>query len=79
MVQTRPSQGERRKKRKGYEDKELKILLTFAVVAEAHLGLTKTDGVLAGANAIELLQLSLLHILYKAIVSVNRRREKVKP
>lgn len=37
--------------------------LTLAVVAEGHLGLAETDGVLAGGGAVELLQLSLLDIL----------------
>jgi hypothetical protein len=37
--------------------------LTLTVIAEAHLGLAKTNGVLSSADAIELLELSLLNIL----------------
>ena len=37
--------------------------LTLTVVAEGHLGLAETNGVLAGAHAIELFELGLLHIL----------------
>ena len=37
--------------------------LTFSVVAEAHLGLAETNGVLAGADAIELLELCLVDAL----------------
>jgi hypothetical protein len=35
----------------------------LTIVAEAHLGLAKTNGVLSGANAIELLELNLINIL----------------
>ena len=38
-------------------------VLTFSVVAEAHLGLAETNGVLAGADAIELLELCLVDAL----------------
>jgi hypothetical protein len=38
-------------------------VLTLAVVAEGHLSLAKTNSVLAGADAIELLELGLLNIL----------------
>jgi hypothetical protein len=37
--------------------------VTFSVVAEAHLGLAETNGVLAGADAIELLELCLVDAL----------------
>lgn len=37
--------------------------LTLTVVAEAHLGLAKTDGVFAGADTIELFKFSLVDIL----------------
>lgn len=37
--------------------------LTFSVVAEAHLGLAEANGVLAGADAIELLELCLVDAL----------------
>ena len=37
--------------------------LTFSVVAEAHLGLAETNGVLALADAIELLELGLVDAL----------------
>lgn len=36
---------------------------TLTVVAEAHLGLAETNGILASANAIELLQLGLVDAL----------------
>lgn len=39
----------------------------LTVVAEAHLGLAKTNGVLSGANAIELLELNLINILTRDI------------
>lgn len=38
-------------------------LRTFAVVAKAHLDLAETNGVLAGADTVELLKLGLLNIL----------------
>ena len=38
-------------------------VLTFAIIAKAHLGLAKTDCVLSGADAIELFQLVLVDIL----------------
>lgn len=38
-------------------------MLTFTIVAEAHLSLTETNGVLASGNTIELLELGLLDIL----------------
>ena len=38
-------------------------MLTFSIVAEAHLGLAETNGVLAGADAIELLELCLVDAL----------------
>jgi hypothetical protein len=38
--------------------------LTFSVVAEAHLGLAETNGVLALADAIELLELCLVDALH---------------
>jgi hypothetical protein len=38
-------------------------LLTFAVIAEAHLGLAEADRVFARTDAIELLELGLLDIL----------------
>jgi hypothetical protein len=37
--------------------------LTFAVVTEAHLGLAEANGVFAGADTVELLELGLLDIL----------------
>jgi hypothetical protein len=37
--------------------------VTFSVVAEAHLGLAEANGVLAGADAIELLELCLVDAL----------------
>lgn len=46
--------------------------LTLTVVAEGHLGLAETNGVLAGADAIELLELGLLDILELCFV-VSRR------
>lgn len=36
---------------------------TLAIIAEAHLGLAEANGVLAGADAIELLELGLFDIL----------------
>lgn len=44
-------------------DGEEQAKLTLTIVAEAHLGLAKTNGVLSGANAIELLELNLINIL----------------
>ena len=41
-------------------------LLTLTVVAEGHLGLTKTNCVLSGADTVELLELRLLDILQAA-------------
>lgn len=38
--------------------------LTFAVVTESHLGLAKTNCVLSGTDAVELLELGLLDILF---------------
>ena len=38
-------------------------MLTFAVVAEGHLGLAETNGVFASADAIELFELGLLNVL----------------
>jgi hypothetical protein len=38
-------------------------VFTFAVVAEGHLGLAKTNGVLSGGDAIVLLELGLLNVL----------------
>lgn len=37
--------------------------LTLAIIAEGHLGLAKTNGVFSSADAIELLELSLLNVL----------------
>jgi hypothetical protein len=39
------------------------LALTLSVVAEAHLGLAEANGVLAGADAIELLELCLVDAL----------------
>lgn len=39
------------------------MVRTLAVVAEAHLGLAETNGILASANAIELLELGLVDAL----------------
>jgi hypothetical protein len=39
-------------------------VLTFAVVAEGHLGLAETNGVFALGNAIELLELCLVDALH---------------
>jgi hypothetical protein len=39
------------------------VVHTLAVVAEAHLGLAETNGILASANAIELLELGLVDAL----------------
>jgi hypothetical protein len=41
------------------------IQLTLAVVAEGHLGLAETNGVLALRDAIELLELSLVNALQR--------------
>lgn len=41
------------------------LLLTFAVIAEAHPGLPKTNGVFSLADAIELLELCLFHALWE--------------
>jgi len=38
-------------------------VLTFSVIAEAHLGLSKTDGVFSCCNAIEFLKLGLVDAL----------------
>lgn len=38
--------------------------LTFAVVTESHLGLAKTNCVLSGTDAVKLLELGLLDILF---------------
>lgn len=46
---------------------------TLTVVAEAHLGLAETNGVLASTNAIVLLQLSLVDAL-KEKVSIGNVR-----
>jgi hypothetical protein len=40
------------------------LKLTLSVVAEGHLGLAETNCVLAGAGAIELLELRLLDVLH---------------
>lgn len=40
--------------------------LTLTIIAEAHLGLTETNCVFASADAIELFELALLNILYRA-------------
>jgi hypothetical protein len=48
-------------------------LHTLTVVAEAHLGLAETNGVLASTNAIVLLQLSLVDAL-KEKVSIGNVR-----
>lgn len=45
------------------------VLRTFAVVAEGHLGLAKTDGVLASGDTVEFLELSLLNILQQALAT----------
>lgn len=37
--------------------------LAFAVIAEAHTTLTKTDGVFSGAHAVELFELGLVNAL----------------
>jgi hypothetical protein len=37
--------------------------LTLAIVAKGHLGLAEANGVLSGADAIELLELGLLNVL----------------
>src|SRR4051794_13076509 len=50
------------------------ISLTLTIVAEAHLGLTQADCVLAGTNAVKLFKLTLLHIL--SIGSCQRCRHK---
>lgn len=39
----------------------------FSVVAEAHLGLSETNGIFSGANAIELLKLCLIDTLHVAL------------
>lgn len=39
------------------------VALTFSVVAEAHLGLAEANGVLALADAVELLELCLVDAL----------------
>jgi hypothetical protein len=39
------------------------ILLTFTVVAKAHLGLAEANGVFPSANTIELLEFGLLDAL----------------
>lgn len=44
---------------------------TLSVVAEGHLGLAKTNRVLAGAGAIVLLELSLFDVLWGEKVCVN--------
>jgi len=44
---------------------------TLAVIAEAHLGLAETDSVLAGADAIVLLQLSLVDTLKELLVKIE--------
>jgi hypothetical protein len=40
---------------------------TLAVIAEAHLSLAETDGVLAGTDAIVLLQLNLVNALKRRL------------
>ena len=42
-----------------------KFAHTFTVITEAHLGLAKTNGVLALTNAIELFELSLVNTLWR--------------
>ena len=41
------------------------VELTLTVVAEGHLGLAETNGVLASGDAIELLELGLVDALHK--------------
>ncbi|CAF3643950.1 unnamed protein product [Fusarium graminearum] len=50
--------------------------LTLAIVAEAHLGLAKANGVLSGANAIELLKLDLINILKASKIVVSQGHDE---
>jgi hypothetical protein len=45
---------------------------TLTVIAEAHLGLAETDGVLAGTDAIVLLQFSLVDTLKELLVGIEQ-------
>lgn len=49
--------------------------LTLTVVTEGHLGLAKTNGVLAGADTVKLLELGLLDILNCVIACQQTARE----
>ena len=55
-----------------FASRNLALSHTFAVVTEAHLGLAKTNGVLSGANAIELLELNLINILKASKIVVSQ-------
>lgn len=46
---------------------EAEAQLTLTVIAEAHLGLAETNGVLSGADAIVLLQFDLVDALYRIV------------
>jgi len=50
--------------------------LTFPVVTEAHLGLSKTNGVFSLTDAIELLQLGLINTLHKGSVIIQVKNHK---
>jgi hypothetical protein len=41
------------------------VTLTLTIVAEGHLGLAETNGVLASGDAIELLELGLVDALHE--------------
>jgi hypothetical protein len=49
---------------------------TLTVIAEAHLGLAETDGVLAGTDAIVLLQFSLVDTLKELLVGIEQFEEE---
>lgn len=43
--------------------------ITFSIVAEAHLGLAKTNGIFALGDAIELLELGLVDALHTQLLA----------
>jgi len=54
-----------------------KSLLTFPVVTEAHLGLSKTNGIFSLTDAIELLQLGLVNTLHKGSVIIQVKKHRL--
>ena len=53
------------------------FLLTFAIIAEAHFGLSETDCVFPLANTIELFQLSLVDTLCIGISQTSHGESRI--